>query len=148
MKIYLYILSLSVSLFACASSSQTNNKQVTVTLVPEKTTYAVGEDIRLKMVVKNNTNKPYKFCKWHTPFEGLRSNCLSVSGVDYQGIMAKRSTPEADDYQTLSSGKSTEVSFSLGKDYPITKAGTYHIQFKGSDINQLPGSAGINITVK
>ncbi|EAY26139.1 COG1361 family protein [Microscilla marina] len=148
MKSYLYILWVSVGMFACTSSSQTNHKQLTVTLVPEKTTYAVGEDIRLKMVVKNNADKPYKFCKWHTPFEGFRSNCLSISEVDYQGLLAKRSTPEADDYQTLKSGASTEVSFTLDKSYPITKPGTYDIQFKGNSINQLPSSATVTITVK
>ncbi|MEJ6474820.1 protease [Pseudoalteromonas piscicida] len=77
-----------------------------------------------------------KFLIWHTPFEGWWSQFLIVEQngktLNYQGPMAKRLTPEANEFMTLASGQSKSVELDLALAYEINTAQpisiTYHNQ--------------------
>lgn len=135
------------------NTPMTNKNPFEVNLTSEKSSYKTGDEIQLKFTVSNRSSQSAKFCKWHTPFEGIRNNFLAIlldgNKLDYQGIMAKRSKPDKDDYLELASGKSTSVVFSISKEYEFSKAGKYSVQFKGNEsINQLPDSEVITIDLK
>lgn len=131
----------------------TNKSPFEVSLSPEKSSYKTGDEIQLRFAVNNRSGQSAKFCKWHTPFEGIRNNFLDIllngNTLDYQGLMAKRGKPDQDDYVELANGKNTSVVFSVNKGYELSKAGKYSIQFKGNEsINQLPDSEVIMVELK
>jgi len=68
----------------------------------------VGEPVELTFRLRNPGAQPVYVLDWHTPLEGLLSNCLKVTrgGVEipYQGPMFKRGEPDADSYVALAPG--------------------------------------------
>jgi hypothetical protein len=95
----------------------------------------VGEPVELTFRLRNPTAQPLYVLNWHTPLEGLLSNCLKVTraGVEipYQGPMFKRGDPDADSYVTLAAGASAEEKIEASLAYDFSQPGTYRIEFRG-----------------
>jgi hypothetical protein len=95
----------------------------------------VGEPVELVFRLRNPTAQPLYVLNWHTPLEGLLSNCLKVTrdGVEipYQGPMFKRGDPDADSYVTLAPGGSAEEKIEASLAYDFSQPGTYRIEFRG-----------------
>ena len=73
---------------------------------------------------------------------------LDASGAEvaYQGIMAKRSPPDADDYLLVRAGTRAEAPIDLTSKYTLG-SGDYTIRFTGNAISGLPASNTVTITV-
>jgi hypothetical protein len=94
-----------------------------------------GEPVRVTFRLTNPAAQPLYVLNWHTPLEGLLSNCLEISRdgteIPYQGPMFKRGDPEAEDYVTLAPGASAENTIEAQLAYDFLQPGTYRIAFKG-----------------
>jgi len=94
-----------------------------------------GQPAELVFRLRNPTAQPLYVLNWHTPLEGLLSNCLKVTrdGVElpYQGPMFKRGDPDADSYVTLAPGASAEQKIEASLAYDFSQPGTYRIEFRG-----------------
>jgi hypothetical protein len=95
----------------------------------------VGEPVEVTFRLRNATAQPLYVLNWHTPLEGLLSNCLVVTRggaeIPYQGPMFKRGEPEASDYVTLAPGASEETKIEASLAYDFQRPGTYRIAFRG-----------------
>jgi hypothetical protein len=95
----------------------------------------VGEPVELRFQLSNPTAQPLYVLNWHTPLEGLLSNCLKVtrSGTEipYQGPMFKRGDPDAESYVSLAPGASTEATIEASLAYDFQQPGSYRIEFRG-----------------
>jgi hypothetical protein len=95
----------------------------------------VGEPVNVTFRLTNPTAQPLFVLDWHTPLEGLLSNCLEVTRdgteIPYQGPMFKRGNPEASDYVTLAPGGSAENTIEAQLAYDFSQPGTYRIAFRG-----------------
>jgi hypothetical protein len=95
----------------------------------------VGEPVQVTFRLTNSTAQPLSVLSWHTPLEGLLSNCLEITRagteIPYQGPMFKRGNPEADDYVTLAPGASAGNTIEASLAYDFSQPGTYRIAFPG-----------------
>ena len=89
---------------------------------------------RLRFEVRNDGPDTLHLLKWFTPLEGLWSNCLDVRHEDgkripYDGRLAKRAAPGANDYLTLAPRAADAVEFDLQEAYDMTaRAGAYNVK--------------------
>jgi hypothetical protein len=81
--------------------------------------------------ISNQSKQTWRFLSWHTPFDAWFSRFMSItvlSGekegetVQYQGALAKRGEPNAEDYETLASGASLSVELDLAQAYELPSA--------------------------
>lgn len=147
----------SIIIILLATTSMCNQSErpaIITTLSVENTTFSANNPIEITFAISNNSATDEKICDYHTPFEGIRNNILKVTSeegklIDYEGIMAKRRPPTEEDYFVVKSKETKTVQFTVDKEYPMTKAGTYSIQFIGSEsINKLPNSNILEIVIK
>ena len=112
--------------------------------------YKAGHEMMIEMTVSNPTSGQRTFCRYHTPFEGMRNDIFSVSAsirdVEYRGIMAKRGPPGKGDFITLEPGASRSATVDLSKGYDIPP-GSYALSYRGTGISGLPMSGPLGITV-
>lgn len=108
----------------------------------------------LSFAVENRGDRPFKFCMYHTPFEGFYSDMLEVVGpdgapVEFTGILAKRAEPTEEDYRTLAAGERATAEMTLAElaeNYEMARPGTYRVRFVGNaDINGLPSSNVVDV---
>jgi hypothetical protein len=94
-----------------------------------------GEPVEVVFRLRNPTAQPLYVLNWHTPLEGLLSNCLKVTRagaeIPYQGPMFKRGDPDAESYVTLAPGASVEEKIEASLAYDFSQPGTYRIEFRG-----------------
>lgn len=168
MKNTLFIASVCLLLSACGSSSRLSGnssgsdstettqiqKPSTITgkmLAPE--TANVGDSVKIRFTVYNNTDSTRKFCKWHTPFEPLISKYLDITADDgieasYKGAMAKRiMPPPADSYISLKSGDSLVSEINVLKGYDIVKPGKYTIKYNAANMSGIVVKDSVSITI-
>ncbi|HYH96290.1 protease [Hyalangium sp.] len=111
-------------------SSQSASLQCALSVAPR---LKVGEPVQVTFRLSNPTKQPLYVLNWHTPLEGLLSNCLEVTRagteIPYQGPMFKRADPEASDYVTLAPGGSAENTIEASLAYDFSQPGTYRIAF-------------------
>lgn len=104
-------------------------------------TAKVGDSVKIRFTVYNDTDSTRKFCKWHTPFEPLISKYLDITSdevteVLYKGAMAKRiMPPPADSYISLKSGDSLVSEINLLKGYDLSKPGKYTIKYNAANMS-------------
>jgi hypothetical protein len=95
----------------------------------------VGEPVNVTFRLTNPTAQQLFVLDWHTPLEGLLSNCLEVTRdgteIPYQGPMFKRGNPEASDYVILAPGVLSERTIEAQLAYDFSQPGTYRIAFRG-----------------
>jgi hypothetical protein len=112
-----------------------------------------GPTVLLSLTVTNLGSENACFCDYHTPFEGIRNDFLTVIGPDgkqmhYLGMMAKRLPPTEKNFSEVGPGKSVRVGFDAWKGYSFSEPGIYRVQFLGNEtINGLPDSGFIEIEV-
>lgn len=100
-------------------------------LVPATT--APGS-FRLRFEVTNDGAETLNVLTWFTPLEGLWSDCIDVrheSGkrLRYDGKLAKRAAPGANDYLTLKPGETKSVDFDLHEAYDVSaRPGAYRVK--------------------
>lgn len=132
------------------TQAQKTKRQPEVTLSAEHAAYPMGAEITLTFTVSNPHAKKVKFCRYHTPIEGIKNNILEVihpngETIRYMGPMVKRREPTKEDHMKVKGGQSVMATFILNQTYPINDPGTYSIQFKGAEVNQLPDSNVLKI---
>lgn len=158
MKNTIIIASICLVLSACGSSSSLSENgsdkdstvkdsliQVKDTSITGKMTAPemakVGDSVKIRFAVYNNTDSTRTFCKWHTPFEPLISKYLDITSdkgleVSYKGAMAKRiMPPPADSYVSLKSGDSLVAEINVLKGYDISKPDKYTIKYNASNMS-------------
>ena len=90
-----------------------------------------GGKVECQVNFKNNGHRDFSVLKWHTPLEGLASNCLSVTRygkkIPYDGIYMKRGTPGPDDFVMVAAGQTVSRKFDVFEGYDVSKAGLYSI---------------------
>lgn len=94
--------------------------------------------------VKNNSNTGFFFCKYHTPFEGIRNDIFELKNetgdiLEYLGEMVKRCPPEKKDFMQVEPGQIKKVEFFIDNQYEL-KPGQFTIKFRGGGISGLPDS--------
>jgi peptidyl-Lys metalloendopeptidase len=107
-----------------------------------------GEPMMLRFQLTNRGAQPLYVLDWHTPLEGLLANMLQVSRaggaeLPYQGPMAKRGNPTAEDYRTLAPGASVEGEIDVGLAYETGAPGRYRIAFRGPLMDVAREQAGL-----
>lgn len=111
-------------------------------------------EMNLFFTVSNETDKPLKFCKYGTPFEGFTGDILEITDnkgrkVDYTGIMVKRGEPGSGDFLEVPPKTMITTVFSLRESYPISKKGKYVVRFPASPYKSgLPESNALEISVR
>lgn len=114
----------------------------------------VKDSISILFKVVNRTSDTLQYTRYHTPFEGIISNFLTVTDtqgneVRYKGPMAKRiMPPPADTYRRLAPGAEDSIRFDLKKAYHIDSAGTYILQYNSELVSGIANGQPIQITVK
>lgn len=128
------------------------NNTLEVSISTIKNPIKQGEEQFISVVVKNRSDSSAQFCTYHTPFEGIENEIFEVTRgrkkIPYQGILKKRIPPTAEDYISLSPGKSITTKVSLNQAYNITRKGKYTIRFLGSGISNLNDSNQITFEIR
>ncbi|MCT4613279.1 MAG: hypothetical protein N4A49_00220 [Marinifilaceae bacterium] len=124
---------------------------VATILSTEKNTYRIGETIKLKFTVRNNSENDFLFLSWGTPLdEILTSDCLKVKinnkPIDYTGLLVKRMPPEPEDYKRLLPSTQMSAVLNLIDGYVPKEKGELKIYFK-DNFNGLPESNTITINI-
>ncbi len=104
----------------------------------------------ITMTVRNVSDAEASFCRYHTPFEGVRNHIFVVtrdgSELDYGGKMAKRAAPGPEDHTTLQPGQSVDATVDLVPHWPLTR-GTWTVRYRGTSISGLDDSEPVEIEV-
>lgn len=101
-----------------------------------KKVYNLGNLVKLKFSIKNNTKDSFTFCPWGTPLETpLTSDCLEIQQngqkVQYSGMFVKRAPAQKSDYSTIAPNEEVHNILLLNaRNYAFNKKGNYHIAFK------------------
>jgi len=94
--------------------------------------YKSEDEIRLTFELENKGQEDVKVLKWFTPLEGLWSDCLTVSRggkkLPYDGRLAKRSTPTAEDYTLIKAGATVSAEVRVHEGYKVSREGAYQIE--------------------
>ena len=80
--------------------------------------------------ISNPSSQGWQFLSWHSPFDAWFSRFLHVSQnneeVPYQGALAKRGAPQAQDWIALAPGQTETVLLDLHQAYQLTD-GEYYL---------------------
>ncbi len=131
-----------VLVFACAGLAndstgpgRNDGPNVLTYRLAAQPTYPIGRPVPINFSLKNETDKPLFVLKWYTPLEGIRGDIFTVTlegkPLRYEGPMVKRGDPVRDDYVRIPPGGSVEAEVDLSQAYPFSKAGEYHVEFRG-----------------
>lgn len=103
-----------------------------------------GEAVDLSFTLTNNTDTSLYVLKWYTPLEGIAGEIFRVERdgqpVPYQGILATRAAPSAEDYVRLEPGASASAEVNLATAYDFSQAGAYTIAFISPRISHVARS--------
>ncbi|WKN33779.1 M35 family metallopeptidase [Porifericola rhodea] len=91
--------------------------------------YKSDQDIILNFELYNPNDEGVYALTWYTPLEGLWSDCFKVTrngeSVPYDGPLAKRGQPTAEDYVFINGGGSVSKEVSIGQAYQVSEEGEY-----------------------
>jgi hypothetical protein len=95
----------------------------------------------LSFTVTNHDTLTWTFLSWGTPFDAWFSQFMTISTVDgvaliYQGALAKRGQPSAQDMIRISAGKTLSVKLDLNQAYQIPPA-NYLVKIRPFPLTQL-----------
>jgi len=113
---------------------------------------SLRKGLSLSLRVTNPSEEARQFCSYHTPFEGIRNRWLEITGeggdeLPFQGKMAKRAPPDANDFLVLQPGESRSASFDPTSAFELVP-GAYRIRFLGSGVSLLPDSESVTLVVE
>lgn len=104
-------------------------------------TYSPDHPATATFRVTNLSQDTMRVLKWFTPLEGMWSDCLMVirdgQRIPYDGPLAKRGTPNPDDYITLAPGESIEAEVAIHEAYQVSAQGTYSVS-ADTEIHAIP----------
>jgi peptidyl-Lys metalloendopeptidase len=88
----------------------------------------------LKFSLTNESTRPLKVLKWHTPLEGVKSDMFRVDiaghRATYLGPIYKRMPPSEADYITIRPGATVTAPVDLASAYDIALPGNYNVKYK------------------
>ena len=100
----------------------------------DKGDYAAADKQMLKFSLTNQSDRPVRILKWHTPLEGAKSDMFHVETggkrAVYLGRLDKRAAPVEEDFLTLTAGETTSVEIDLTAEYDIVEAGNYNVRYR------------------
>src|SRR6185295_2517727 len=103
--------------------------------------YSSDQPVRTTFRLTNLSQDTMRVLKWFTPLEGLWSDCLLVirdgQRVTYDGPLAKRGTPTAEDFVTLAPGESVDQEIAVHEAYQVSVPGTYSLSVE-TDVQSVP----------
>lgn len=103
--------------------------------------YSSDQPVTTTFRLTNLSQDTMRVLKWFTPLEGLWSDCLLVirdgQRVLYDGPLAKRGTPTAEDFITLAPGESAEQELAVYEAYQVSTPGTYNLSVE-SEVQSVP----------
>ena len=129
------------------------DKELDIQLSVENPISVDAETYTINCCITNTSTEIKKFCTYFTPFENLSGEIFKIkksdsSKVDYVGVMKKRKGPKETDYISLNPGKSINTVIDIKKGYDFSGPGTYKVQFKGRDINNLSKSNKLKLIIQ
>lgn len=91
-----------------------------------------GEPVRLHFTLTNRAEQPVRLLSWGTPFEGWWSPFVALRFGDqelpYQGPMAKRGEPDAEEVLRILPGRSRRAEVDLAQVFDLSRPGQYHVE--------------------
>jgi peptidyl-Lys metalloendopeptidase len=95
--------------------------------------YVVGEPVELRFSLHNRTDRTLYVLTWYTPLEGIAGEILRLTRdgnpVPYQGMLAKRGDPTAEEYVAIQAGTMADAVVDLGESYDLAPVGRYEVEF-------------------
>jgi hypothetical protein len=136
---------LVIATVGCTSVSSTEAAETTETQLEARieapATLTTGETVNLRFTLTNRTDAKLYVLTWYTPLEGIAGEIFRVErdgqAVPYEGILATRAVPSADDYVLLGPGESASAEVDLATAYDFSQAGTYTIEFVSPNISHV-----------
>ena len=96
---------------------------------------AGARNVTLTFTLRNGSDRPVAVLGWNTPFDGWFGEYLDVmrdgTRVPYEGPIAKRGAPAADDYVTIGARGQRSASLDMAAAYAVSQAGRYRVTFRG-----------------
>jgi hypothetical protein len=99
----------------------------------------------IQVSLTNQSSHTWQFLSWHTPFDAWFSRFMSITilggerdgeTVQYQGALAKRGTPNSEDYLQLTAEASLSVELDLAQAYELPSA-DYLITINPFELHQV-----------
>ncbi len=107
--------------------------------IPER--LPIGESINLKFVLKNVSDEPLYVLEWYTPLEGIAGEIFRVKHdgqtLPYEGILASRMPPSAEQYILLYPGETVSAVVNLANSFDFSEVGQYRIKFISPGISHI-----------
>lgn len=105
---------------------------------------AVGEPVKLRFFLINDTASRLYVLNWFTPLEGIGGEIFRVKrdsvAVPYQGILASRADPTLESYTMLDAGEMVSAEVDLSQAFDFSTPGTYTIEFISPRISHIARS--------
>ena len=105
--------------------------------------YSSRQPVKTTFRLTNLSQDTMRVLKWFTPLEGLWSDCLLVirdgQRVPYDGPLAKRGSPTAEDFVTLAPGDSVDQEVAVHDAYQVSAPGTYSLSVE-TEIQSVPAA--------
>lgn len=97
--------------------------------------YRMGSAVAVAFTLENLSAEPLSVLTWYTPLEGLHGDIFRIrrdgEEVLYQGRLAKRGDPQAEEYVRIEPGDSVSAEVDLAGGYDLSMAGEYRVEFNG-----------------
>jgi hypothetical protein len=107
--------------------------------LPESVT--AGSSVKLTFTLVNRSEDELYVLTWYTPLEGIAGEIFDVSRdgqpVPYEGILASRAVPTAENYVLLAPGKTATAMVDLAEAYDFAEPGVYTIAFRSPRISHV-----------
>jgi peptidyl-Lys metalloendopeptidase len=111
------------------------NVGLTSSLAVEKWQHDLKDEIALTFELTNLGADSVSVLRWQMPAADLEADLLIVErdgvAVPYEGMLAKRPAPSAEDYVEILPGETFSVTFDPSAAYDMTVRGEYTIRYRG-----------------
>jgi len=129
------------------------DQQVNAYLTPLEDKYEKGGPVLMTYTIQNIGRQPVKICRWNSPLEGnFSEDYMRVTRKDkyamYKGRRIKRKQKLIKSFVTLYPGESLSQTFDLSEGYELNKKGNYIVNFEGDELNHLPATEAVEISVR
>lgn len=97
-----------------------------VMLRVDQSEFLSGRPLWLTTIMRNESDRPFRFLVWGTPFEGVfNADMFRFDGAAalYKGRLVKRAKPNMRDIRTLLPGESISATLDLAQGYAFTQDG-------------------------
>lgn len=123
---------------------------LTSSLAVDKWQHDLRDEIALTFELTNLGADSVSVLRWQMPADELEADLLVVErdgvAVPYQGMLAKRPAPTAEDYVEILPGETFSVTFDPSAAYDMTVRGEYTIRYRGrlTDVLAEPSRGGVH----